>query len=264
MTDAPRIFSEEYYQRMRLLEEGAWWNAGMRDIASSLLTTVELPGKGMLLDVGCGSGQTMEWFARNHPEWETSGVDISPDAVAAAQKAGLPVVIGSATMLPFSDRFADLVITFDVLQHLPLPAGDAEALAEMKRVLRPGGFLLIRTNCQSYPPTVDDPANAFRKYQPSLLEQRMRDAGFDVVLMSRANALLGLAEIPRELRATKREGRGYHGILAAAPVNRGLVYSAKRKVLRTEGTMIAAGARLPFGRSILALCRKPLTVSPKS
>jgi ubiquinone/menaquinone biosynthesis C-methylase UbiE len=255
---APRIFSKEYYQRMRLLEDGAWWNAGMRDIASSLLAKVDLPERGMLIDIGCGSGQTMTWFARNHPGWKLSGVDISSDAVVAARKAGLPVVAGSATALPFSDASSDLVITFDVVQHLPLPDGDGLALAEMKRVLRPGGFLLLRTNSQSYPRTIDDPANLFRKYEPEMLQTRMRKAGLEMIFLSRANALLGLAEIPRELRATRKEGRGYHGILADAPGPGGILSSLKRAILRAEGSAISAGARLPLGRSIVALCRKPL------
>jgi ubiquinone/menaquinone biosynthesis C-methylase UbiE len=261
MSDAaPRIFSGEYYERMRLLEEGAWWNAGMRDIASSLLDKVELPEKGKLLDVGCGSGQTMAWFAGSHPDWEVSGLDVSRDAVAAARNAGLSVITASATALPVPDSSIDLVITLDVLQHLPLPDGDAFAFAEMRRVLRPGGFLLLRTNSQSYPYTVDDAANMFRKYEPGILETRIRNSGLEVILLSRANALLGLAEIPRELRAARREGSGYHGILATAPKPAGFAGSMKRAVLRAEGKLIGAGARLPFGRSIVALCRR----SPES
>jgi SAM-dependent methyltransferase len=255
--DAPRIFSEEYYERMRRLEEGAWWNAGMRDIASALLATVDLPEIGTLYDVGCGSGQTMTWFIRSHPRWKMSGVDISREAVSAARSAGLSVVTGNATALPYPDLSADLVIAFDVVQHLPLPDGDAVAFAEMKRVLRPGGFLLLRTNSQSYPRAADDPANLFRKYEPHILESRIRAAGLERIFLSRANALLGLAEIPRELRATRREGPGYHGILSAAPGRGGFSGSVKRAVLRAEGSLIAAGRKLPLGRSIVALCRKP-------
>ncbi len=242
---------------MRLLEGGAWWNAGMRDVAEAMLGKVNVPERGLLLDVGCGSGQTMAWFTRNHPAWEASGIDISQDAVAAAHASGLAVATASATELPFDNSSVDMVITFDVLQHLPLPDGDLRAMSEMRRVLRPGGHLLIRTNCQSYPRTADDPANDFRKYEPDVLSASLDKAGFDVLLLSRANTVLGLAEIPRELRATKKEGSGYHGILAVAPKAGGVANSIKRGVLRAEASLIASGAKLPFGRSILALCRKP-------
>ena len=59
---APRIFTPEYYARMRELEAGSWWNAAMRDVAAMLLDDVQLPPIGTLIDVGCGSGQTLTWF----------------------------------------------------------------------------------------------------------------------------------------------------------------------------------------------------------
>ena len=58
----PRIFTPEYYARMRDLESVSWWNAGMRDIAARLLDKAQLPENGSVLDAGCGSGQTMAWF----------------------------------------------------------------------------------------------------------------------------------------------------------------------------------------------------------
>ena len=54
-------------------------------------------------------------------------------------------------MLPFADRSIDLVITLDVMQHLPLGSGDKQALAELRRVLKAGGHLPVRTNAQSFP-----------------------------------------------------------------------------------------------------------------
>ena len=47
---APKIFTEEYYERMRELEEASWWNAGVRDTAVLFLDRVELPERGKLLD----------------------------------------------------------------------------------------------------------------------------------------------------------------------------------------------------------------------
>lgn len=257
MSDAPRIFSDDYYERMRRLEAASWWNAGMRDIAAALLDGADLGPSGTLIDVGCGSGQTMSWFMESRPGWNAAGLDIAEDAVAAARSTGLAVTTGNALELPFESASADVVITLDVLQHLPLPAGDVDCLREIRRILRPGGYLFVRTNAQSIPRATEDPENNFRKYEPRKLREILDQAGFEVKALSRANAMLGLAEVARELRATRREGSGYHGLLAVPGRQGGLAYSAKRAMLRIEARLIGAGRGLPFGRSIVALCRKP-------
>src|SRR6188768_1439950 len=138
--EAPRIFTPEYYRRMRDLESASWWNAGMRDVAASLLGDVPLPKAGLLLDVGCGSGQTMQWFAASHPAWRVVGLDVATEGLVAARALGSTTVLeGSALDLPVPSGSVDLVVTLDVLQHLPLQGGDRRALAEMARVLKPGG-----------------------------------------------------------------------------------------------------------------------------
>jgi SAM-dependent methyltransferase len=253
--DAPRIFTPDYYRRMRDLESASWWNAGMRDVAQGLLATVSLPPRGVMIDVGCGSGQTMRWFRETYPGWRTAGLDVSADAVRSATVLGERAMQASALELPFRDASADLIITLDVLQHLPLDGGDARALAEMARVLRPGGFLFVRTNAQAFPHTPDDPVFAFHKYERRELRARLRDARFDVVRISRLNALLGLAEIPRELRARGQE-HSYHGILSTAAPKSSWRNSLKRAWLRTEGRLVRGGAALPMGRTLVALCRR--------
>ena len=82
--DAPKIFTPEYYARMRDLESASWWNAGMRDVAASVLEVAELPARGVMLDVGCGSGQTMTWFRRLRPDWRTVGLDVASEGLGAA------------------------------------------------------------------------------------------------------------------------------------------------------------------------------------
>jgi SAM-dependent methyltransferase len=252
----PLIFTPEYYQRMRDLETRGWWNAGMRDVAEDVMALAHLATRGTMIDVGCGSGQTMTWFRTLRPEWETYGFDLALEGVAAARHFGERVLVGSALEIPLASASADIVVTLDVLQHLPLPDGDLAALAEMRRVLRPGGHLFVRTNAQAFPVTADDPTYNFRKYESRDLVKRLEMAGFEIVRLSRVNALLGLAEIPRELRATRDTGAGYHGLLADARSGQGVATALKRGWLRFEGRAVARGWRLPLGRTHIALCRR--------
>jgi SAM-dependent methyltransferase len=253
--EAPAIFTPEYYRRMRELEASGWWNAGMRDAASSLLDLVQLPRAGTLLDVGCGSGQTLAWFRARRPEWNVLGIDVALDGLRAGRALGEAVSAASALDLPVRDHSVDLVVTLDVLQHLPLDGGDRHALAEIRRALRPGGHLLVRTNAQAFPVTPDDPDYNFHKYAAAELGRKLDEAGFEVLRLSRINALLGLAEIPREMKANRRAGRRYHGILARPAARSGLADRFKRQWLALEGRAVARGWTLPSGRTLIALCR---------
>jgi SAM-dependent methyltransferase len=248
------IFTPEYYARMRDNEAGGWWNTGMRAAAELLLADAALGERGIVLDVGCGSGQSVRWFLELRPGWRAAGLDLAPEGLSAARALGAAVSRASALALPHRGASVDLVLTLDVVQHLPLGGGDRTALGEMRRVLRPGGWLLLRTNAQAFPRTPDDPAFDFHKYEPAELRAKLAAAGFDVVRLSRINALLGLAEIPRELRARRRHGAGYHGILST-PGRRRALDRLLEGWLRLEGRAVRRGWRLPLGRAILALCR---------
>jgi SAM-dependent methyltransferase len=252
---APRIFEPDYYERMRRLEAVSWWNAGMRNVAQLLLERVALPPEGTLLDVGCGSGQTMQWalgiLGRG---WDAIGLDVASEGVEAARAAGLNVLHASALDIPLPDASVDLILTLDVLQHLPLGGGDVQALREMRRVLKPHGVLFVRTNAQAFPRTQEDPEFNFRKYEPTALRTALVSAGFEVRRLSRINALLGLAEIPRELQANRDQHRdGYHGLLAQAITGPAWLDAVKRWWLTWEGRAVSTGIRLPFGRTMVAL-----------
>ncbi|HET6583376.1 MAG TPA: methyltransferase domain-containing protein [Nannocystaceae bacterium] len=93
---------------------------------------------GDVLEVGCGTGlllQRVAGFART-----AIGIDLSPGMLERARARGLEVVEGSATALPFTDDRFDVAYSFKVLSHVP----ELErALAEMLRVVRPGGHIVF-------------------------------------------------------------------------------------------------------------------------
>ncbi len=101
-----------------------------------------------LLDVGCGPGTiTLDLAARVAPG-RVVGVDRSADVLAQARAsadatwpANVTLVTGDAYRLQFDEATFDVVHAHQVLQHLSSPVS---ALAEMARVLRPGGLLAVR------------------------------------------------------------------------------------------------------------------------
>jgi ubiquinone/menaquinone biosynthesis C-methylase UbiE len=90
------------------------------------------------LEVGCGTGLILKRVATVAAE--ARGVDLSEGMVAACAAKGLDARQGSATDLPFEDDAFDVTYSFKVLPHVPEVRS---AVAEMARVTRPGGRLLL-------------------------------------------------------------------------------------------------------------------------
>ena len=94
------------------------------------------------LDLGCGIGQHGRWLARQG--YRVIGVDAAAAMARRARAAGVDAVAGQAGALPFPDERFDFVYAVGVLHHLPDPAAQAAALVEVRRVLRPGGRLIVQ------------------------------------------------------------------------------------------------------------------------
>jgi SAM-dependent methyltransferase len=128
-----------------------------RRVMRSLLNQRHWRGDENVLDVGCGRGLLAIEAARRVPQGTIRGVDIwqavdlsgnTPDAIRAnAAIAGvadrLTVETGDARQLPYPDASFDVVASMTVLHNIGDAAGRDKAVAEIWRVLRPGGQVLI-------------------------------------------------------------------------------------------------------------------------
>lgn len=105
-----------------------------------------------LLDVACGTGRTLHQLARAHPELRLYGVDLSPHYIRCARKrladvAELTLAVENGEALPFADGTFDVVTSVYLFHELPRNAR-RNVVREMRRVLRPGGLLVIEDSAQ--------------------------------------------------------------------------------------------------------------------
>ena len=138
-----------------------------------------LPLGGLVLDVGCGTGQLGAAIASDG--FDVFGVDLSSSMVAKARQRGLAGTYAAVTTaLPFAADTFDLALTVATLHHLETPERVAATVSEMGRVTRRGGFVVLWDH---------NPANP---YWPILMKRVPQDSG-DERLVPRAELLQAVA-----------------------------------------------------------------------
>jgi SAM-dependent methyltransferase len=99
-----------------------------------------------LLEVGCGNGYLLETIRREHPGLALSGGDYSPDMLALAASRGIAncdVRQEDVRKLSFDSGAFDVVVTERCLINVLDPEAQAVGVAELFRVLKPGGFAVL-------------------------------------------------------------------------------------------------------------------------
>ena len=254
----PHVFEPAYYARLADIERRHWWALGLRAAATRLLDGTPFGTRDVrTLDAGCGTGLTLDWVGR-YTDIAPIGLDYSPHALAyCAGSAHHRLVQGTAVSLPFIDASFDLAISADVVQHLPRPGGDRASFAETARVLRPGGWFLLRTNSRCGQP-VESTAD-YHRYSLAEVRDLLASAGLEAHVVTYANGLPGVLTSARRLLARTRKSVGDPGLrIVAQEPGSSLVATVMHRVLLVEAWWIGTlRLPLPFGHSIIALARKP-------
>ncbi len=94
----------------------------------------------ILIDLGCGNGNKMDFFKNNYPSWQYIGIDIenSPE-VKSRKDNDINFLVYDGVNLPFEDEYADVIYMHQVLEHVAKPY---LLVPEIYRVLSKNGFLI--------------------------------------------------------------------------------------------------------------------------
>lgn len=159
---------------------------GVQALHEEMITLARVEDGQRVLDVGCATGNLLRTVGRRYPGADLVGLDPDPKALARAgrkaRRAGLRVRLdrGFAQHLPYPDASFDRVFSSLMLHHLDSPSKDA-LLAEVRRVLRPDGLLVLADA------TLDKHGHGRRRMREQLhdnigdaVSQRIAAAGYTV------------------------------------------------------------------------------------
>jgi SAM-dependent methyltransferase len=154
----------------------------------------------VMLEVGPGPGAATGWLA----ERVTSLVAVEADEQAAGALAeryagtNVEVIARDAATLPFADGHFDSAGAFTMLHHIPTAAGQNALLAEILRVLRPGGVLIASDSLPSDGLHQFHEADTYNPVEPGTLLTRLATLGYGNLTIRVGRGLTFIAHKPAE------------------------------------------------------------------
>ena len=239
------------YALMDAVEDRMWWYRAMHGHALQALDA--LPVDARILDAGCGTGGFLARLRAMRPEAALFGLEYDASAAhRATGKASAQVAAGTVNVMPFPDASFDAVVSLDVVCHrgVDQPA----ALAEFRRVLRPGGRLVLNLPAHEWLRSAHDRrVHTARRYHRTGTARMLADAGFAQATPRHWNSLL----LPIMVLQRKVLARADEAASDVAPYPPWLD-AALSSVCRLEATLLRAGFRFPAGGSLMTTATRPL------
>jgi SAM-dependent methyltransferase len=170
-------FSQERLAQLGAMEGWHFWFAGRRTLINRLLAASNIATTDRVLDAGCGTGSTLQLMrARGH---RVVGLDLRGEGLRAVRDAcgDCSVVQADVTRIPFASASFDLVLLLDVVEHVD----DRALLAEVARVLRPGGVVIAAVPASPWLWSYrDEAAGHLRRYTKAQLRHTLEAAHLHV------------------------------------------------------------------------------------
>lgn len=232
------------YALMDAVEDRMWWYRAMHGHALRALES--LPANARVLDAGCGTGGFLARLREARPAAELYGVEYAEGAATrAAAKASVHVACGTVNALPFPEASFDAVTSLDVICHAGVEP--PQALAEFRRVLRPGGLLVLNLPDHEWLKSAHDiRVHNARRFERAGTRSLLESAGFAAPDARHWNSLLlPLMVLQRKVLASHDEAASdvapYPAWLNATLVT----------ICRLEAGLLRAGLRFPAGGSLI-------------
>lgn len=242
------------YLKLHKFENEHWWFKGKRELLGSILQKIckDNPNP-KILDVGSGTGSITNSF---QVFGDVIGIEPSRNAINLARSSGINFLLhGSAEKLKFEDESIDIIFYLDVLEHLE---DENITLSEAYRVLKKDGFLIVTVPAyMSLWSDHDLKQMHYRRYSLKSLNKIIKRNKFSVEYVSFWNfimmpAIFFIRKINNFLSLFYlRESSDVFRLPK-------LINNFLLTIIRYENKLLSERSKLPFGVSILSICRKTL------
>ena len=237
------------YGTMFRVEEAHWWYRALHRLIFQTLEA-ELPDwrEKQILDAGCGTGAILQRLG--NPD-KNFGIDLAPEAIAFCRERGLENVREADICdLPFAAESFDAVISSSVIYH-EWVADVGAAIREMRRVLRPGGLLIVNVPAFRFLHSAHDVAvMTARRYRKPELRDLLRRQNFSIQRLTYWTTLLfPLAVIARTIGLSQM-GRDFE-------INEDSLQQRLFTRIMDFELGLLRRTSMPFGVALLAVATKP-------
>jgi ubiquinone/menaquinone biosynthesis C-methylase UbiE len=241
------------FENIARAEDSFWWYRGMHEIALRLLWRTLPARPNRILEAGCGTGNFALKLAKAF-RCPIDVADLASEGLRYARTNGLrSMVQADIRALPVESERYDCVLSLDVLIHLERGTEHA-AVAELARVTRPGGLVMIRVAAlDALRSRHSEFTHERQRFTKSRLVRLARESGLEPVRCTYLNSLL--------LPVAMFRFRVWEPLMRA-PVDSGVkpmagwLDRALGWVLGLEQAWVGRGWNLPLGQTVVLMARK--------